>query len=283
MNNFITIVVQLSLLFILSISIQGCLDSDYGNASHNIKKISKDVNRFIAHAGGQINGNRDTNSLEALNLNYKLGFRLFELDIIKTSDNIYVASHDWESWEGYTEYKGNLPPTRKNFKKHKILRKYTPLDMSDINKWFEGHPDAILVTDKVNNPFDFSNKFIDRSRLMMELFSLEAVDEGVKANIKAAMPNLGLVAEMTGDKVKKLKAMGVTAITADRLMLSNQKNLLNSLNKVGVKVFVFNLNFEKGKDEIYVICNEMDYFYGIYADKWNFNSELDCRTTTIIP
>ena len=39
--------------------------------------------RFIAHAGGQIEGMNYTNSLEALNNSYKNGFRLFELILLK--------------------------------------------------------------------------------------------------------------------------------------------------------------------------------------------------------
>ena len=289
MNSYIKLMVQLSLLVFLSVTTQASceiyktyetqnvVDKKYKRKnSTNINKLSKDVNRFIAHAGGIINGDSYTNSLEALNYNYQLGFRIFELDILKTSDDIYVALHDWERWVGYTGYKGSFPPTRKNFKQHKILGKYTPLDMSDINEWFKSHPDAILVTDKVNAPLDFSNKFIDRSRLMMELFSFKAVEEGVKANIKAAMPNWSLVSEMTGDKVKKLKAMGVTTIAASRRMINSQKDLLSLLNKVGIKIYAYHVNDDKGKDEIYVICNEMNYFYGIYADKWNFNLEVDC-------
>ena len=49
--------------------------------------------RFIAHAGGRIEGMNYTNSLEALNNSYKNGFRLFELDIIETSDGEFVAAH----------------------------------------------------------------------------------------------------------------------------------------------------------------------------------------------
>lgn len=55
--------------------------------------------KLIAHAGGSINGITRTNSLEVLNHNDQLGFKIFELDILKTSDNVYVAAHDWESWK----------------------------------------------------------------------------------------------------------------------------------------------------------------------------------------
>ena len=242
-----------------------------------VNKYSKDVNRFIAHAGGQIDGKRITNSLEALNLNYKLGFRLFELDIIKTSDNIYVAYHDWVLWAESTGYKGSLPPTRDVFKKYKIQRKFTPLDMTDINIWFNKHPDAMLVTDKVNEPLEFSNKFIDKNRLIMELFSLKAIKDGVAANIKIVMANWIVLSEMAGYKAKKLKAMGVTTVAASRRVIYKQKRLLNSLKRAGIKVYAFELNPGKSSNEVYVVCNERDYFYGIYADKWNFESELDCK------
>ena len=55
-----------------------------------------------------------------LNLNYKKGFRLFELDIVESSDYIYVAAHDWKHWKSITGYTGVLPPTRVEFKPPKI-------------------------------------------------------------------------------------------------------------------------------------------------------------------
>jgi arylsulfatase A-like enzyme len=52
---------------------------------------------FVAHAGGGIKGRSYTNSLEALDENYRRGFRFFELDFNWTSDNQLVCIHDWES------------------------------------------------------------------------------------------------------------------------------------------------------------------------------------------
>lgn len=41
---------------------------------------------MIAHAGGGINGLSYSNSIEALDLNYDKGFRIFELDFSWTSE-----------------------------------------------------------------------------------------------------------------------------------------------------------------------------------------------------
>ncbi|MDR1914157.1 MAG: hypothetical protein LBQ68_06745, partial [Clostridiales bacterium] len=53
--------------------------------------------KLVAHAGGQIAEFPETNTIEAMEHNYNLGHRLFEMDLNLTSDNIMVAIHDWGS------------------------------------------------------------------------------------------------------------------------------------------------------------------------------------------
>lgn len=243
----------------------------------------KDTKRFIAHAGGEIDGKTYTNSLDAMNLNYRKGFRLFELDIVKTSDNFYVAAHDWKHWAGIAEYDGDLPPRLKTFMRHKIHGKYLPLDMNTINVWFAEHPDAILVTDKVNTPADFSNKFIDKNRLMMELFTWDAVYEGIKSGIKSAMPTGHILGQIHGDKIAYLKKLGITDVARTRRDSDSQNGLVKKMADSGINVFAFHINYDEGIDEVYVVCNERDYFYGMYADKWDFNADLDCSKYKDLP
>jgi hypothetical protein len=238
--------------------------------------------RFIAHAGGAINGYSYTNSLEALNESYKKGFRLFELDIIKTKDNHFVAAHDWKHWKKQTEYNGNLPVDLNIFLKYNICSKYTPLDMSRINQWFKEHPDATLVTDKVNTPKEFSSKFIDKSRLMMELFTYDALVEGLDADIKSAMANQGIINNLTPkDRVSTLLKLGVTDIAISRTLITDHPELLLELKDKGIRAYAFHLN-RNGIDEEYVIKNELNYIFGIYADKWNLNNKQPIKTTTPI-
>jgi len=255
----------------------GYFKNIYMLKSHEIRdkghkmESKHEVNRFIAHAGGKIEGYTYTNSLEALNLSYKIGFRLFELDIIKTADSVYVAAHEWEHWQEMTGYKGEIPPNRATFKQQQILEKYTPLDIDDINDWFKDHPDAILVTDKINSPSDFSKLFIDKNRLMMELFTLDAVKEAVDANIKSAMPSWSVVSEIKGNKVQTLVDLGVTDIAASRRVIKYNIPLIKSFTKAGIKIYVFHVNHDKGKDEAYVVRFDMDYIYGLYADEFDLS------------
>lgn len=223
------------------------------------------VDLFIAHEGGAIDGHTYTDCLEALNLSYEKGARMFELDIIKTADNVFVAAHDW-SWFG--EISGNLsvsdsnPMTWQEFSVQKIWDKYTPLDIYAINKWFGDHPDSILVTDKINTPKEFSEAFLYKERLIMELFTWGAVQEAVDSGIKA-MPTSELVFGRS-DIEAKLAALDVKYIAISRRQIDANKDLLRRLKNNGIKAYAFLLDSEH--DENYVFKNEMEWLAGMYAD-----------------
>ncbi|RKZ67997.1 MAG: hypothetical protein DRQ48_09150 [Gammaproteobacteria bacterium] len=245
--------------------------------SAEIDVNAKDSSRFIAHAGGEIDGHKYTNSLEAMDHHYKKGFRLFELDIIETSDEVYVAAHDWEHWQKLTGFEGELPPVRDGFNSSQLLDKYTPMDMETINHWFEQHPDAILVTDKINTPLDFANQFVDKKRLMMELFSLKAVKEGVAAGIRSAMPSWDILVNIKGDITQSLVDLGVTDVAASRRVIKNNLKLLDEFKKQGIRVYVFHVNSGENSDEQFVVCNDMEHVYGLYADNYDFANVATCK------
>lgn len=228
--------------------------------------------RYIAHAGGEINGVKSTNSKQALDANYKKGFRLFELDIIETSDGKLVAAHDWKMWSRFTDYEGTLPPSHSEFMKRKIYGDYSTLDMKGINDWFAAHPDAILVTDKVNDPVAFANAFVDKDRLLMELFSLMAIEEASKNGIHTVMSQVPLMA-IKGDKIDYLAVNNVKHVALSRRILANNTELMLELKENNIRVYVYNVNFDPGKDEAYVQENEIGLVYGMYADKWVFDLE----------
>ncbi len=228
------------------------------------------VDRYIAHAGGEVDGIASTNTLDALNQNYKRGFRMFEMDINETKDGKYVAAHDWNMWSRFTGYEGELPVTHAEFMKHKIYGKYTTIDLEGINKWFSAHPDAKLVTDKVNDPVKFANGFVDKSRLIMELFSLMSLEEAAK-NIINAMISQEPLAQIKGDKLAYLKINKVKYVALSRRIINSEIDLLLALKKQGIKVYVYNVNFDPGRDETYVQENEIGLVYGMYADKWVFD------------
>lgn len=230
-------------------------------------------NRYIAHAGGEVNGIKSTNTKDALDQNYKKGFRLFELDIIETSDKKLVAAHDWKMWARFTDYSGALPPSHAEFMKHKIYGDYTTIDLKGINAWFAAHPDATLVTDKVNDPIAFANQFVDKDRLVMELFSQMAVEEAAANGIQAMISQTPLL-KIVGDKINYLAVNNVKYVALSRRILANETKLMLQLKDAGVMVYVYNVNFDAGKDEKYVQENEIGLVYGMYADKWDFDAPM---------
>jgi hypothetical protein len=242
-----------------------------------LSKISKhydfyisDTLRFIAHAGGMINGKKYTNSLEALNASYNKGFRVFELDIIKTSDNHYVAAHDWKNWAKQVGFLGDVPPNLKEFKEHKIYDSYSPLDMNDINKWFLKHPDARLVTDKINEPEKFSSLFIDKSRLMMELFDMKAIKEGLQIDSLSVMPSQSVISNLGKNEIKKLKEMGVLNISVSVNFAKTNSEMMSYIKELGVNSYLYNVNIESWTNEKFVLKYFMDNAYGLYSDDWQF-------------
>ncbi|HHS96095.1 MAG TPA: hypothetical protein ENJ45_05845, partial [Phaeodactylibacter sp.] len=221
--------------------------------------------KLIAHAGGAIDGITYTNSLDALQRNYAKGFRLFELDIIKTTDGHYVAAHDWNYWAKHCGRSDRKLVDKATFLQHKIDGAYSLLDMERINAWFSAHPDAILITDKVNEPKDFADRFVDKSRLMMELFSVEAVEEAIREGIKV-IPSEKVLSEIKGDKIEWLQKRGIGQVALSRLKFREQLPFIKDLKAAGIKVYLYHVNAEKGKDESYVLLHEMDYAWGMYVD-----------------
>jgi len=222
---------------------------------------------FIAHAGGRIGGYNYTNSLEALNLSYSMGCKLFELDIIESSDGIFVAAHDWihfKNISGYEGEKDNTPLSEQEFLSYSIYNTYTTMSMTAINDWFANHEDAILVTDKINKPKLFAEQFLFKDRLIMELFSWTAVNEALEIGVKA-MPSENLIFG-TPNIEHVLDSLNIKYVAVSRRRLEGNEELFINLKEKGIKTYVYHVNFDAGKDEKYVFENELHLITGLYAD-----------------
>lgn len=108
-------------------------------------------NKYIAHAMGGIDKRVYTNSLEAFEKNYDLGYRVFEIDLSLTSDNEIVLLHAWNK-DGLKKL--GLPtswsekhPTFKEFMNTKINGMYTPLSFRDVCNLMKKYDDVKFVID----------------------------------------------------------------------------------------------------------------------------------------
>ncbi len=103
--------------------------------------------KLVAHAGGAWNRQTYTNSLEALNQNYDMGFRLFEVDLSLTTDNALVLLHDWNKTLKtlYKSSSGRL--SHSDFMELETRKGWRQLDLDGLCHWMKKHPDALVITD----------------------------------------------------------------------------------------------------------------------------------------
>lgn len=256
--------------------------------NHNLVSYINNKNRFIAHAGGGLMGQKYLNALEALEKNYLKGLRLFELDLKLTSDGFIVAVHDWEKWKKNSSYTGNIPPTLNDFNKIKIFDKYTPLDYQKINNWFDQNKDAILITDKIKDLVKIKKQIqIDKSRILIETFNKESTVEFINSGYKV-IANIDFLMEIENPINflidNKIQYISVPHIIKDNLEY-NFLNYLKSFYKDeftkellnnGLKFYAYGLNEKKNKiTEIDIVCNYRNIFYGMYVDEWNFDKSIE--------
>ena len=243
------------------------------------KKIN--IDRIIAHAGGEVEGFIYTNSLEALNSNYSHGMRYFELDLKETSDGVYVGVHDWGEWKSITEYKGAIPPTHKEFIKTKIHKKFTPLDINKINSWFNKNKNTFLVTDKVNEPNKFLNSLkISKDRVIMELFTWQAIIQAKNIGINV-MASWEVFFGMSDLEIFNLiKDNEINYLAVPNSLIYTKQDLLKKIMPLA-KIYSWG-SYEKisnnfgNKTESFVLCNEYNYIYGVYMDICLNSNKIIC-------
>lgn len=114
--------------------------------------------QVICHAlGSSVEGDPEGNYLEALEYNYNLGFRVFEVDIQITSDQVAVLRHDWDMDLGQAEAFGwteeDKPvPTAAKFLEAPIYGKYTPMLLVELYEIMEERGDIYIVLDPKYTP-----------------------------------------------------------------------------------------------------------------------------------
>jgi glycerophosphoryl diester phosphodiesterase len=104
--------------------------------------------QLIAHALGGIDGHTYTNSLEAFQLNYANGFRLFEVDLLFLADQGIAAFHSLDSVHkefGTSERIATL--AKADFNSRLTYGKYHTLDLGQLADLARHHPEAKFVLD----------------------------------------------------------------------------------------------------------------------------------------
>lgn len=152
----------------------------------------------VAHALGAIDGYSYTNSLEAFEINYKKGTRLFEVDFGITSDKQVVLTHGWKEHKQKRlnlAYADDKPMSYKEFMNSKIYGKYQPLDLKNLISLMQKYKDFYLILDfgkeldwneqkQVDRIFEVDN-LISYNKMIIDEF--KKVDESL---LKRVIPQI---------------------------------------------------------------------------------------------
>lgn len=241
-------------------------------------------NKYIAHAMGGIDKRVYTNSLEAFEYNYKLGYRVFEIDLALTKDNQVVLLHSWDKKglkdlglpESWRENKPNL----NEFLDTKINGVYTPLSFREVCELGKKYKDVKFVIDVKGRPRECKNVYEKCVKIAKGVDSTvlnrmipQIYDEQMLNDVMSTYEFKSMI--YTLYKQESLKAQevidfsyenGIKVIVIDKLKLDS--NFIKELKQRGIYVYVNTYNDTKKVKELEVLGAK-----GIYSDFINPKTE----------
>lgn len=224
------------------------------------------AHRVIAHAMGGINNHTYTNTLDAFVANYEQGTRVFEADLLLTTDDKLVARHEWTG--NMSRLLGQLevlPAARQGVvlsyeevMDSPILTLYSPLDIDKIMDLLVAYPDAYIVTDTkeldpdlVTRQFEHIVEAANRKdpallpRIVPQIYSRDMLDVVRKVY---AFPEVIFTLYQSYDSDEQVVEFArETGVEITMPVTRANKSFVRKLKQAGARVYVHTVNDE---DEI---------------------------------
>ena len=240
-------------------------------------------NSIVAHAGGGFEGSTYTNSLDAMEYNYGKGIRVFEVDMIFSSDCKLVCRHDWGvgAYNRFKQLYNRMEPimSAERFKNTLIMGKYKSMTATDLVMFIKKHPDCYIVTD-----FKHGNSFVYRSSVRALVKEIQKVDPLLVDRIiwqiysKENLADLKKVYKVNTDHIifclymKPLKYTGeeilswmlmndIRVLGLSEAFYKQDKALVKHLLDNRIKTYLFTINDRATYEEM-----KLNYVFGIYTD-----------------
>lgn len=223
--------------------------------------------RFIAHAGGSIDSITYTNSREAIQNSIISGLKFIEVDLVKTSDGVYVGAHDWDHFFLISNVKKimqtgldtNVIPSFSEFYNSSIFDKMHPVTASDITKLLQDNEDIWLVTDKAVDYTELIKQIPFPERMIVETFSLEQYSHALATGFH--YPALHLHS-LDSKILLQMVKYDVRAVTVNFSTFLRQQSLFKWIHSKGISVLVSTVND----------LSLVERLYGKYADMFYIDS-----------
>ena len=219
---------------------------------------------YNAHALGYYHGYLMTDSKEALENSYKTGFRIFEVDIQRTSDGHFIAYHMWTKDDADRLQipfdPSNPVPDLKTFRNYRYLTKafpggLTPLTLKEIFAFMKKHPDTTMMFDfkaAVTTPDNpelmqsLAAAFTDEDLIrqsVVETYSLNNARYLYEAGYPNIQPWIDLpeYSEKGFQSIEEIldfiKKYSVKNVSISYARIKNNPAELEALHQAGVRVF----------------------------------------------
>ncbi|MDB4184047.1 glycerophosphodiester phosphodiesterase family protein [Alphaproteobacteria bacterium] len=236
--------------------------------NNNNEKFSSHYS-YIAHAGGGINGETYTNSLEALQKSINNNYKLIELDLLVTSDKKLLAYHDWKSLSELCKIKESELQVLKisEIKKCKFSinnNDYTFLDGSKINKIFTENKNLILITDKIQDYKILKKEFKFQDRIFVETFGIANYILAKLYGIKNPMYNYTIGRR----NIIYVKFFNIKLITTSTDNLVRYKSIFSNFIKDKKIIFSYSSNSKN-----FNLKHIGKTTSAVYTDFWNLKTK----------
>lgn len=227
---------------------------------------------YIAHAGGGIHSSETreqkltyTNSLEALNQNYKRGHRLFEIDFTWTNDNELIALHDWERSYVRLFEPPHGPLSLSRFLEARSKNGLTQMDLQSVAAWLKAHPDTQLVTDIKEHNVRALSVIASRypellNRIVPQIYHRREYSPVRSLGYSKIIYTLYRSTDSDADVVKFAKENTLFAVTMPILRLN--RGLAKTLREKKVRVYTHTINDPK----LAARLSRQELIDGIYTD-----------------
>lgn len=217
--------------------------------------------RRVAHAGGAINGQTYTNSLEALDKNLKNGFTYFEIDFSFTSDGKLACVHDWgDNTKKLLNDELLKRPTYNEFKDLAEKANLNVCTLESLIDWLNRHPAAYLITDIKEKNLEglaiIAKEYPDFSaRVIPQIYQPEEYESVKKMGYKKIIWTLYRFGGSNDDVLKWVKKFeGPLVITMDKGRAAT--SLPRQLKRLNIPSYAHTIN---SADDKYKFIN----LYGI--------------------
>ncbi len=215
-----------------------------------IKKTTPLKQEYIAHAGGAYKGQIYLNVEESFIEHYNKGIRMFEYDLMFSSDKQIIGTHLFENLKGWGM---TNRPTYSEYIDHFKDLDYTGVTLDFIFEIIESYPDLKIIVDtKENDEVEIMKeiltqatiKNIDVSNSIIPQIYSEKSLEGIADLSFETYIFSNYKSGYTQGKIIKLintqpKIKIVTISSLENLLFNNKK-----INDIGVEVAVNTISFK---------------------------------------